>query len=44
MNYPKFHCEFNHIKYFWYDGRSYTYKNCTYTIEGMRKIVSIIVI
>lgn len=37
--YPKFHCELNHIKYFWYDDKSYTQKNCTYTIEGLRNVV-----
>lgn len=37
--YPKFHCELNHIEYFWCDGKSYTQKNCTYTIEGLRKVV-----
>ena len=39
MYYPKFSYEFNHIEYFWCDGKSYTCKNCTYTIEGLREIV-----
>ena len=39
MYYHKFYCELNHIKYFWYDGKSYTRKNCTYTIERLREIV-----
>ena len=37
--YPKFHCELNHIEYFWCDCKFYTHKNCTYTIEGLREIV-----
>lgn len=39
MYYPKFHCELNHIEFFWCDCKSYTRKNCTYTIEGLREIV-----
>ena len=35
--YPKFHYELNHIEYFWYDGKSWTRKNCIYSIVGLRK-------
>ena len=40
MYYPNIYCELNHIEYFWCDGKSYTCKNCTYTIQGLREIVS----
>lgn len=36
MYYPKFHCELNHIEYFWCDGKCYTRRNCKFTIEGLR--------
>ena len=35
--YPKFHCELNHIEYFWGDGKSWTRRNCKYSIEGLRE-------
>ena len=37
MYYPKFHCELNHIEYFWCDGKSWTRRNCKYSIEGLRE-------
>ena len=37
MYYPKFHCELNHIEYFWYDGKSWTRRNYKYSIEGLRE-------
>ena len=40
MYYPKFHCELNHIEYFWFDGKSWTRRHCKYTIEGLREDVS----
>ena len=36
MNYPKVHYKLNHKEYFWYDGKSWTRKNCKYSIEGLR--------
>ena len=39
MYYPKFHCELNHIEYFWCDGKSYTQKYCKYSFDGLRKDV-----
>lgn len=39
MYFPKFHFEVNHIEYLWCHSKSYTCKNCTYTIEGLRKII-----
>ena len=35
--YPKFHYELNHIEYFWCDGKSWTRRNCKYSIEGLRE-------
>ena len=37
MYYPNFHCELNHIEYFWYDGKSWTRRNCKYRIKGLRE-------
>lgn len=38
MYYPKFHCELiNHIEYFWYDRKSWTRRNCKYTLEELRE-------
>ena len=37
MYYPKFHGELNHIEYFWCDGKSWTRRNCKYSIEGLRE-------
>lgn len=39
MYYSKFHYELNHIEYFWCDCKSYTRKNCTYTIKSLREVV-----
>ena len=39
MYYPKFYCELNHIKYFWYDGKSWTKRNCKYSLEELRNNV-----
>ena len=39
MYYQKFHCELNHIEYFWCDGKSWTRRNCKYTLEGLREDV-----
>ena len=39
MYYPKFYYKLNQIKYFWCNSKSYTCKNCTYTIERLREIV-----
>ena len=35
--YPKFYYKLNHIKYFFYNGKSWTRKNCKYSIEGLRE-------
>ena len=40
MYYPKFYFELNHIEYFRYDGKSWTWRNCKYTIKRLRKDVS----
>ncbi len=40
MYYLKFHCELNHIEYFWYDGKSWTCRHCKYTLDRLRKDVS----
>ena len=37
MYYLKFHCKLNHIEYFWCDRKSWTQKNCKYSIEGSKE-------
>jgi hypothetical protein len=37
--YPKFHCELNHIEYFWCHSKRYARENCDYSIDGLRKTV-----
>jgi len=37
--YPKFHCEINFIEYFWSAAKHYTLDNCSYSLEGLRKII-----
>lgn len=37
MYYPKFHFELNYIKYFLCDRKSWTRKNCKYSIERLRE-------
>ena len=39
MYYSKFHCELNHIEYFWCNRKSWTRRHCKYTIEGLRENV-----
>ncbi len=39
MYYSKFHWELNHIEYFWCDGKSWTRRHCTYTLDELRKDV-----
>ena len=39
MYYPKFHCELNHIEYFWCDKKSWTRRHCKYTLDGLREDV-----
>ena len=35
--YPKFHCELNHIEYFWFYEKSWIGCHCKYTIDGLRE-------
>ena len=37
--YPKFHCELNHIEYFWCQSKRYAREHCDYSIEGLRQTV-----
>lgn len=37
--YPKFHCELNHIEYFWCNGKSWTQRDCKYTLKELREDV-----
>lgn len=37
MYYLKFYYKLNHIKYFWYDRKSWIKKNCKYSIERLRQ-------
>ena len=39
MYYPKFHCELNHIEYFWCDRKSWTRHHCKYTLDWLREDV-----
>ena len=39
MYYPKFHCELNHIGYFWGHSNHHARENCDYSIDGLRKSV-----
>ncbi len=33
--YPKFHCELNHIEYFWFYEKNWIRCHCKYTIDGL---------
>jgi hypothetical protein len=37
--YPKFHCKLNFIKKIWCSCKAYTRDHCTFTIQGLRKIL-----
>ena len=39
MYYPTFHCELNHIKFFWCDGKIWTRRYCKYILDGLREDV-----
>ncbi len=39
MYYPKFHCELNHIEYFWCDRKSWTRHHCKYNLDWLREDV-----
>lgn len=36
MYYLKFHCELNHIEYSWCDEKSWTRRNCKYSLERLQ--------
>ncbi|RPA95417.1 hypothetical protein L873DRAFT_1698122, partial [Choiromyces venosus 120613-1] len=33
--YPKFHCEFNWIEYYWGHAKWHAWNNCNYNIESL---------
>ncbi len=35
MYYPKYDCEFNHIKHFWGSAKKWARENCQYTLEDL---------
>ena len=37
--YPKFYCELNHIKYFWYNRKSWSWKHYKYSFDKLKKYV-----
>jgi len=37
--YPKFHCEFNYIEYFWATVKRYTRENCSYSFQELESTV-----
>lgn len=37
--YPKFHCELNFIERFWSSAKHYARENCTYSLNGLRRVV-----
>lgn len=39
--YPQFYCDLNHIEYFWYDEKSWTWRHYKHTIEKLREDVPI---
>ena len=39
LYYPKFHCELNHIEFFWCHSKRYAREKCDYSIEGLRQHV-----
>ncbi len=39
LYYPKFHCELNHIEFFWCHSKRYAREGCDYSIEGLRQNV-----
>ena len=38
--YPKFHCELNFTKRYWYGCKWYARENCQYTLPGLQETVT----
>ena len=43
MYYSKFHCELNHIEYFWCHSKRHARENCDYSIDGLSIYLSMLI-